>query len=226
MKIAVLSDVHSNLPALEVVLDSIKREGCEQAICLGDVVGYGAQPNECLEMLIKEDIPILLGNHDAVVIGKLSLDFLNIYAKQAAKWTIDVLSSEYKHHLNSYPLILEKSDYIFVHSSPYEPNQWNYIVSYEDARLAFRSFEKKICFFGHTHLPSIFANQSDGRRLINVGSVGQPRDNDPRACYSIFNTQTEDFKWIRLEYDINKAARLILSAGLPRFLAERLYLGI
>jgi len=226
LKAAVLSDIHSNLPALEAVLASVKLEGCEQTICLGDVVGYGAQPNECLELLTSEHIPILLGNHDAAVIGRLSLEYLNTYARQAAVWTMNRLALENIHRLALHPIIIEQTVITYVHSSPSEPDLWRYIFNPTEARAAFRAFKSQVCFYGHTHIPIIFTNPADDRRLINVGSVGQPRDRDPRACYGIYDTETAEFRWVRLDYDIDKTAKLIVDAGLPRFLADRLYEGI
>ncbi len=225
MKLALISDIHGNLPALEAVLRSIKNERVDSIICLGDIVGYGARPNECIELLKDENIPSILGNHDATVIGRLSPSFMNSNARVASEWTIEQLTKINIEFLKSLPLTLEFETILCVHSSPDEPEQWHYLFKNSDTSAGFRSFSQLVCFFGHTHFPVIFTNPSDGRRLINVGSVGQPRDHDSRSCYGIYNTSTADFLWVRVEYPIAEAAKHIIDAGLPPYLAQRLATG-
>lgn len=226
MRLAIISDVHSNLPALEAVLDSAYREGCQNVVCLGDVVGYGASPIQCLDLLEEKGIPVILGNHDAAAAGRLSLDYLNEHARTAIEWTIHEIGPARRERLARLPATLEREGMLFVHASPFEPLNWHYIFNQSEARVAFREFVQPVCFVGHTHFPVSFQNPSDGRRLINVGSVGQPRDRDNRACYGIFDTTTATFRWERVEYDIGTAVRAIIQAELPRYLADRLRMGV
>ena len=224
--LALISDIHGNLPALEAVLSSINREHVDTVICLGDIVGYGARPNECIERLRGENIPCILGNHDASAIGRLSPAMMNSHARTASVWTIEQLTPDNKDYLADLPLTMDFQSIFCVHSSPNEPEQWHYIFNLADAAAAFRCFSQIVCFSGHTHFPTIFTNPTDGRRLINVGSVGQPRDRDPRACYGLYDASTVNFHWVRVEYPIAESARHIIDAGLPPFLAQRLASGI
>ncbi len=226
MRLALISDIHGNLPALKAVISSIAEERADSVVCLGDIVGYGARPNECIELLAGERIPCIMGNHDAAVLGRLSLSMMSSHARTAAEWTINKLNIVNQEFLRELPLSLEIESVLCVHSSPNEPEQWRYIFNAPDAQVAFRSFSQPICFFGHTHYPITFTNLEDGRRLINVGSVGQPRDRNPRACYGIYDTVSKDFRWVRVEYPFTEAAKQIVDAGLPSYLAQRLATGM
>ncbi len=226
MRLAIISDIHGNLPALDAVLASTRREGCDGLFCLGDVVGYGARPNECIERLVSQGIPCILGNHDAAAIGRLNLEHMNNNARVAIEWTASVLTEGSMSFLRALALTHSSEEALFVHSSPYQPEEWNYVFNVNEARLAFKAFQEPVCFIGHSHFPVIFTAPDDGRRLINVGSVGQPRDRDARACYGIFDVASRGFRWVRVDYPISESAQQIVAAGLPRFLAERLSAGI
>jgi diadenosine tetraphosphatase ApaH/serine/threonine PP2A family protein phosphatase len=226
LRLAIISDVHGNLAALEAVISSITSLGCDRVVCLGDIVGYGARPNECVGLLASEGIPCILGNHDAAAIGRLGVDYMNSYARSAIEWTVDTLNPGAKSFLLGLELVIQSEEAFFVHSSPNRPEAWQYIFNISEATQTFDSFQQSVCFIGHTHFPIIFTSPRDGRRLINVGSVGQPRDRDPRACYGLYDTKSSSFRWERVEYSIAETASQILAAGLPRFLAERLAGGI
>ncbi len=238
MILALLSDLHSNLEAFEAALASLEKHPHDQLICLGDVVGYGANPQECLQLIRSRAQILLLGNHDAAVAGRESLTYFNDFARTAVRWTQTVISAEEKAILASLPLEAKVNDLHFVHATPKHPEAWNYIFSHYDVQEQFAAVAGKVCFIGHSHVPGDYREfQSaqgylapenpgcEGRRIINVGSVGQPRDRDPRLCYALFNTETEELQVIREEYDIDTAAGKIRRAGLPEFLADRLYWG-
>ena len=225
MKLAFISDIHGNLPALEAVLKSIAVEGADRIICLGDLVGYGASPNECVDIIRERKIPCLLGNHDEAAVGRGVINYFNPLAREAIIWTMNRLTPQSRLFLESLPFIAGEDGMRLVHSSPHEPEAWHYLYTQSEARLAFRAFSEPVCFFGHTHFPVIFSDENE-RRLINVGSVGQPRDRDPRACWGLYRSEMRAFQWVRVEYPIEQAAQMIRDAGLPPFLAQRLFSGI
>ena len=226
MKIAVISDIHSNLVALEAVMDSIRSEGVDQVVCLGDVVGYGARPNECVEVIRSNEIPCILGNHDEAAIGLGDINYFNQWAREAILWTSVNLNEKSREFLMGLKLTYEIEDILFVHASPYEPKAWHYIFSEYEARLSFSSFKQRVCFIGHTHIPAVFSEPDGRRRIINVGSVGQPRDHDPKACWELYEIDPENSKLVRVEYDVEQSSSQIISGGLPGFLADRLKSGI
>jgi diadenosine tetraphosphatase ApaH/serine/threonine PP2A family protein phosphatase len=217
LKIALISDIHGNLPALENALSAIRQEKVDAVYCLGDIVGYGASPNECVALLRSASIPCILGNHDAAAIGDKSLEYMNPHARMAIEWTTETLTAEHLDFLRSLPLHREIEDLILlVHASPFYEHEWHYIFNVSDANKA----------FGACSHPVIFVNPADGRRIINVGSVGQPRDRDPRLCFGIFDTRSSAFRHVRKEYPVDQASQKIIAAGLPPFLASRLESGI
>lgn len=243
MRYAFISDIHANLEALEAVLEDIEEQNINEIICLGDIVGYGANPNECIELVEKKCSIILQGNHDAAAIEVLSTHHFNIHAKIAIEWTTQELKRENKEWLYNLPLISSKENMTFVHATPYEPNMWYYITSLEEAAFNFKYFDTDLCFVGHTHIPiiiglegeeeiyvhqdtSISFNQQNSepkrRYLINVGSVGQPRDRNPKACYSILDTEKLEFSYRRVAYDIEKAQQKMRKIRMPEFLITRL----
>lgn len=225
MKFAVISDIHSNLEALLAVLKHIEKEKIERIYCLGDLVGYGPNPNECVD-LIKSFTPhVIIGNHDSAVIGKTPIKFFNEYAKQSTIWTRKTLTKDNLEYLNSLPLSIRENDFLFVHAAPYIPEKWTYVMTDSEASRQFRYFLESNCFIGHTHKAEFFVSSSSGRRIINPGSVGQPRDGNPKACYLIYDTETNDFRHIRLEYDVRTVYKKIVNAGLHSYLAERLLIG-
>lgn len=238
--LAILSDIHGNLEALEAVLADVEKRAPEGTVCLGDFVGYGASPNECVEIVRPRIEHGLIGNHDAAAIGKLSLGDFNSDAATAARWTEEALSPETRAYLESLPYAVKWHDVLLVHASPTEPEQWRYVLSPRDAEEEMKSFEEKVCFIGHSHYPGTFEHnemgidytrvseirlQKNRRYIVNVPSVGQPRDGDPRAGYALYDPEQEFVQHIRLEYDVDGAMERIRSAGLPPFLAERLRWG-
>lgn len=241
MLYGIFSDIHANLPALEAVLESMKSHGVERRVCLGDIVGYGANPNECVA-LTRENVDVcILGNHDSVAIKWDSTAGFNPYARKAIEWTQDALTEDSKSYLKTLPYLFEENDICFAHASPMSPAEWIYITDLEDALDAFDHFGERHCFVGHTHSPVIVAMRDgeipkvietgayvleEGERLLmNVGSVGQPRDRDPRACYCLYDSEREAVNLVRVEYDIARTQDAMRVAGMPGFLVERLELG-
>ena len=232
MRIAIISDIHANLEALESVLHVIRDERADEIVCLGDIVGYGASPNECIEGVRSTTKHILLGNHDEAAIHLERTEYFNPYARIAAEWTHGVLTPERQKFLGDLPLTLELEGILFVHASPYEPEAWHYVLSPADAQFNFSYFTQPLCFVGHSHVPAIFSEDiwtrevERGKKfIVNVGSIGQPRDNDWRLSFGILDTEAWSYSNIRCEYDVKKAAEKIRKAGLPRALAERLLVG-
>jgi predicted phosphodiesterase len=238
---AVISDIHANLDALEAVLDDIKQQGIETVYCLGDVVGYGCEPSACLTLVKETCDIILMGNHEYYALGLISQEYLSPVAKQSARWTQEHLSDSDLEMIADMDMDAKLADVLLVHASPYEPEHWRYILAAPEARNAFAHFDGAICFYGHSHLPMIFSTSdgeeirrqighdfqpSDGKRyLVNVGSVGQPRDNDPRASYVTFDADTRDIRFHRVEYDIAAVQAKMRQAGLPSLLIDRLTVG-
>lgn len=240
MRYAFISDIHANLEALEAVFDDIETQMIDEIICLGDIVGYGANPNECVD-LVEEHCPIiLLGNHDAAAIDQLSTQHFNIHAKIAIEWTAKTLRNDIKDTLEQLPLRREREEMTLVHATPYEPNMWYYITSLEEAAFNFQFFDTSICLVGHTHIPIIivlddnkelYVHQDTGirldgnsgsRLLINVGSVGQPRDRNSKACYGIYDTSEAEFIYRRVAYNIEKTQHKMKKIKMPEFLISRL----
>lgn len=233
MKYAIISDIHSNLEALNKALSIIDEKKVDEIICLGDVVGYGANPNECVDLVRSHCSSIVLGNHDAAALNTLLAHDFNAIARKAVFWTAEQLTDESKSFLISLPLIERKQDILFVHSSPDKPEEWNYIIDVEDAVSALHHFDEKICFIGHTHVPGIFSSHGrakvisrEEQFLINVGSVGQPRDGNPMLAFGIFDSTAWEYELIRSEYDIQTAAEKIYAAKLPEELGNRLMYGM
>jgi predicted phosphodiesterase len=232
MRIAILSDIHANLEALEAVTEAVAKQHVDVIVCLGDIVGYGASPNACIEIVCSLTPHILLGNHDEAAIDLPRAEYFNPYARIAAEWTHDELTEEYRSFIHALPYTTVLEELLFVHSSPKDPAEWNYVITDADAQENFPAFPEPVCFIGHSHLPGIFSDdmrdgpvQRDKKYIINVGSVGQPRDNDPRSSFGIFDTNLWEYQNLRVEYDMEKAAAKIRKAGLPKPLADRLFVG-
>lgn len=230
MRIAVLSDIHSNLEALTAALEAIDARGVEQVVCLGDVVGYGADPSSCVELVRERCALTVLGNHDqAVAEGD---GYLPKEGRPAAKHNREQLSDDQLAWLAGLPLKAADGRATYVHATPEEPERWQRIGAFSTTHAQFRHFETDVCFIGHTHVPGLVADRigvlavrKGHRYLINVGSVGQPRDGDPRACFCVFDDDAFTSEIVRVPYDVDRAAGKIRSAGLPEVLAERLALG-
>ncbi len=240
MRFAFISDIHANLEALEAVLEDIGKEAVDEIICLGDIVGYGSEPNECTEIIRKRCSLVLLGNHDAAAVKLLDTHLFNNYARIAIDWTARTLRKAHRTWLLGLPLTATTGPMTLVHATPYEPGMWYYITSLEEAAFNFHHFETEVCLVGHTHIPTIvvldgkkevYAHQAGhinlrdtpgAKFLINVGSVGQPRDRIVKSCYGIFDDATGEFYFRRVAYDIPITQARMRKAKLPEFLVTRL----
>jgi diadenosine tetraphosphatase ApaH/serine/threonine PP2A family protein phosphatase len=238
--------VHGNLEALTAVLDDAAAVGAHSVLCLGDVVGYGADPVACVEVVGERAVAAVAGNHEHGALGLMSLEWFNPVAKAAALWTRGRLDEDHGRYLRNLPITRAFEEATLVHASPRRPEDWDYLVSPEDGFEVFGDFATRLCFVGHSHRPDVWSLGSsgpaytgyrpsrpatvrleDGRRyLINVGSVGQPRDHDPRAAYAVWDRDERTVAIRRVEYDHRRAAQKILAAGLPRALADRLAHGV
>jgi len=243
MRFAFVSDIHGNLEALEAVFKDIEGQEVDEVICLGDIVGYGANPNECADLVRQKCTYILLGNHDAAAVNLLATHHFNSHAKIAIEWTAANLNNDVRSFLLSLPLVLTRETLTLVHSTPYEPNMWYYITSLEEAAFNFQYFDTQVCLVGHTHIPiiivldgkkEVYVHQAsqinlhgmdESRVLINVGSVGQPRDRNPDSCYAVLDTTLGDFFYRRVPYNIEKAQAKMKKIKMPEFLINRLIEG-
>lgn len=243
MRWAIFSDVHGNLQALESVLASVDGgRAVDEIAFLGDVLGYGADPNACLEILRGFCSHWVAGNHDHGVLGLTQIHYFNHEAQEAILWCRDQLDSNHRPFLEGVPLELVIDEFLCVHATPQDPEEWNYIVTWEDAEKAFSVLDGDLCFLGHSHVPLSLCQSPDGsirvlkdetihflpdhRYVINPGSIGQPRDRDPRASFGIYDSQLRTFSLKRVPYDVDVAAQRIVRAGLPSSLAHRLSLGV
>ena len=239
MRFAIFGDIHANLHAFETVLADAKAQACTHYVCMGDIVGYNAFPQQCLDIVRKLDCPVVKGNHDeqASMIGEQ--EGYNPLAEEAMTWTRRQLSTEDKDWLRSLRMQRQVRDFTIVHATLDTPHKWGYVFNQLDAAASFSYQHTSVCFIGHTHSPKAYIRDGSVRTvaldvlqlqvgkkyLINVGSVGQPRDGDWRAAYCIYDTTSNEIHLRRLEYDIVGAQQAILDAGLPRKLAERLAVG-
>jgi diadenosine tetraphosphatase ApaH/serine/threonine PP2A family protein phosphatase len=243
VRYAVLSDVHGNLEALETVLADVGRERPDVCVCLGDVVGYGPDPNECVARLQRLGGPVIAGNHDHAAAGTLDTDAFSPMARAAIEWTINVVSEDTRRWLGALPDRFEVPDFLAVHGSPRDPIE-EYILDLPTSLAVFSEHPFSLCLVGHSHVPGVFILGADGtlsarslaagedvrlarssRHIVNVGSVGQPRDGDPRACYLLLDTATHTMTLRRLPYAIATTQEKMTARGLPVQLAQRLGLG-
>ena len=239
MRYAIISDIHGNREALDAALADISELGVDEIICLGDIVGYGAEPVYCLEKVREVCSVVVAGNHDYAALEKINIDYFNALARQATLWTREQLKDEHRAYLEELPLVVQLESCTVVHGSLDSPEMFDYIQTSYDAYLTMEQLENQVCFIGHSHVPITFLLKDvitytlDDRvelegyekAICNVGSVGQPRDNNPTACYATYDSDEGVVELRRLNYDIDRAAEKILQAGLPEFLAERLKLG-
>ncbi len=242
MRVLVISDIHANLAAFEAVLEDARGQW-EFVWCLGDVVGYGPDPNECCELLRSLPHLCLAGNHDWAALGRLTLDDFNTEARIAHLWTREEISPTNQEYLQQLPMRLEQGDFTLVHGSPREP-MWEYLLDLGGALVSFSYFSTPFCLVGHTHLPMIFVlDEETGRphavipevgvpiplrryrMILNPGSVGQPRDGDPRASYAILDTDAMTWELRRVPYPIEITQERMRARGLPRRLIARLEVG-
>ena len=233
MRLAVLSDVHANLEALTTALAEVDRLGVDAVVCLGDIVGYGPEPGPCIDLVRERCEVTVLGNHDEAVAFDRRLEYLPEDGQKAVRLHQKLLDADQMAWLQSLPLNVERYDTTLVHASPLEPESWARITSYLELQAQFSAFHTDVCFVGHSHRPAIVADKvgvlrvrHGHRYLINVGSVGQPRDRDPRLAFGLFDTETFKYELIRAHYDVARTSSKIRKAGLPDTLSARLRRGV
>lgn len=238
MRYAILSDIHGNLEAFKAVLDALSEERIGAFLSVGDVVGYGADPKECIALLRSLEPEILIaGNHEWGVIGLKELEYFNELAQRAVLWTRNVLNKNDIEYLKSFSLVYEDGNITLVHGALNMPEEFYYIFDTDDADVTISKMRNPLCFVGHSHVPGIFVSNHnkvesleagkihidcERKYVINVGSVGQPRDGDPRASYAVYDNEEAALEIKRVEYDVETAQNKILQAGLPPRLARRL----
>ena len=239
MKYGILGDIHANLEALLAVLEEMDKAGVRKYISVGDLVGYGANPVECIKKVRALDTLVVAGNHDFAAVDKLNIDFFNTYARESAIWTRNTLSNADKEYIKSLKLIEHTDNFTVVHSTLYSPELFEYIQTSYDAHLSFEQQTTPLTFLGHSHVPVNFFKRRNVsfnmetevkvdesmKIMINVGSIGQPRDENPDAVCVVYDSDAMVVGISRVKYDIEKAAKKIVSAGLPEILAERLKYG-
>jgi predicted phosphodiesterase len=244
VRVAVLTDIHSNLPALEAALAEIDGASTDAVWCLGDVVGYGAQPDECAALVRERCDLSLVGNHDLAVTGDIDTDVFSASAAAAVEWTRETSKPETLDFLRGLKPADESHEVALYHASPRDP-VWEYVLAVDQARECMQGQAKRVSLIGHSHVALCFTDGSaangspsgfqaeggreldltEGRWLINPGSIGQPRDGDPRAAWLELDTDAWRAVYHRVEYEIDRAADAIRKAGLPELLADRLYVG-
>ncbi len=237
-RIAVFGDIHANLEALEAVIADAAAHGVSDWLCTGDIVGYGASPAECLERVRSLGCPVVKGNHDHYVAARtLDADDFNPAAAKALQWTRDMVGEAGRAWLDSLPFTVTRKGVLLVHATMDRPEEFGYVFDNKEAETNFIWQKTPLCFHGHTHCPMIYEKSMTGvyridpqdfrlapgrKYFINAGSVGQPRDGDPRASYMIYTPSDRSVEYRRVEYDIRSAQARILDAGLPERLALRL----
>ncbi len=239
MKYAIIADIHGNLDAFEVALQDIKSQNISQIVCLGDVVGYNARPKECLRIVREMGIPCVKGNHDEYCSSTDHLEGFNPHAADAVHWTRNQLDDEDKKWLRDLKHTRIAGNFTLVHATLDAPERWGYVFDKLAAAASFPYQTTQVCFFGHTHVPVAFMRDTVVRGgtyskfkvdpakkyFVNVGAIGQPRDNNPKAAYVVYDTDASTIELRRLDYDIPAAQAKIREAGLPERLAERLAYG-
>ena len=240
MKYAILSDIHGNLEALKTVLAHAEKSGCQRYVCGGDIVGYNANPTECMAVVRDMGMPCVKGNHDEYVADEsMDLSTFNPVAAAAVEWTRAQLTVEQLEWLRDLRYLRLVDSFSVVHATMDGPRNWGYVQTKMDAAASFTYQTTPVCFHGHTHVPVAFTEgldisgdfydsimvESGKRYFVNVGSVGQPRDGDPRAAYVSFDTEKSVIELHRLDYDLETTQEKIRAAGLPERLADRLAVG-
>ena len=239
MRYAIIADIHANLEALQVVLKDSKEQKCTHYACVGDVVGYNANPKECVDIIRSMGMPCVKGNHDEYCSSDDPLEGFNPHAAEAVNWTRRQLNDEDRQWLRDFKYLRMVASFSMVHATLDGPQRWGYVFDKLAAAASFTYQNTSVCFFGHTHVPVAFIRDSvvrggtyskfkvePGRKyFVNVGAVGQPRDGNPKAGYVVYDMDEGTIELRRLDYEIEKAQKKILEAGLPARLAERLALG-
>ncbi|GAB4135982.1 MAG: metallophosphoesterase family protein [Planctomycetota bacterium] len=245
MRIGILGDIHGNLEALTAVVDAMRAEHPDLWVQVGDLVGYGPDPGPCIELVRGLGCLVCMGNHDAAVLDLLDTAYFNNFAREAVEWTKEHLPEEHLSYLRSLGLVVHHPEFTVVHGTLHMPEQFGYVISAVEAMDSLALQQSRVCFVGHSHVPAIYMKRDQGdlfvapyqpeirvdtagfaRVLVNVGSVGQPRDEDPRATFALYDTETEVVEIRRVVYDIRGVQEKILRAGLPPMLANRLSLGV
>jgi predicted phosphodiesterase len=242
MRYGIFSDVHANLEALQTVIEAYKKEAIDKYLCAGDIVGYASCPRECIEKVRTLTTVAVAGNHDWASVDLFSVEYFNHAAAKAIAWTKQNLDQDSRFFLQSLKLIYKNEDLTLTHGTLDNPRDFNYMTDGYVAEETFRLLDTNICFVGHTHVAGIFIKDKfghmdyhednstsieDGKRyIINVGSVGQPRDGNPDSAYCIYDTDKKEVQIKRVSYDIKAVGEKIIAAGLPRFLADRLLRGM
>ena len=241
MRYAFYSDVHANLEALKAVILDFQTEKVDRIFFLGDAVGYGPNPNECVELIEEVSEIKLMGNHDYAALGLMNTEYFNQFATESIDWTKGSLTPKTIEIMESFQISVDLDNFRMSHSSPKEPEKWHYILDMDDVKENFKFFTQQICLVGHTHRPFIVSQKEEGdcvishkqeesifenrRYLINIGSVGQPRDGDPRSCYLIYDSKKKTVKCKRVSYDLGGTQKRMAENGLPEYLIERLAVG-
>lgn len=241
MRYGIFSDIHSNLEAFNAVLEAYKKEAIDTYLCIGDVVGYAVNFKECIEKVKEIAAVTIAGNHDWATVDLFSLDYFNRVAKEAIVWTQDRLDDSSRYFLGSTRSIYKNEDLTLVHGTLDNPTEFHYLIDEYIAKDTFRLMETALCFVGHTHKAGIFVEDRFGgvyyqqndfsdislenKYIIDVGSVGQPRDRNPQAAYSIYDTKRKEVQIKRISYDVQTTVKKIYDAGLPEFLGRRLLSG-
>lgn len=238
MRYALISDIHSNLEAFQAVLKDIEKVGVDNTLFLGDIVGYGPNPNECLDLLFTVADISLAGNHDWAAVELTSSEYFNPYAKAAMEWTVEVLRDDLKDFLRrTRPTDMFNGIHL-AHSSPKNPEQWRYIMSQEEALESYSHIDGSICFIGHSHVPVVieFTSPTEAhamrtdkivldpelKHIVNIGSVGQPRDSNHDACWVMYDSDIGSVEFRRVPYDISAVQKKMADAGIAQYLIDRL----
>ncbi len=245
MKYGIISDIHSNVEALNAAISKMEDKGVESIICCGDIVGYGPDPEECITIFKELPIHSVIGNHDYAINCINEEQSFNTYARLAIRWTRKKLSKNSKTFLKNLPFFSEQENFTIFHGTFDEKNPFKYLITAQDAVKNFTDIKTKIGFFGHSHVAGYFIQtknkkinyysciegckltlQKDNQYLINVGSVGQPRDGNPEAAFAIYDTSGNTIEIVRFQYDIESVYKKIIKAHLPNFLGDRLFSGV
>ncbi|MFA6078863.1 MAG: metallophosphoesterase family protein [Candidatus Omnitrophota bacterium] len=241
MRYGVISDIHSNYEAFRAAVDALSKERIDAYLCLGDVIGYGADPHACLKLLQElKPKALVAGNHEWAVLGLTDISLFNADAREAVLWTRKVLTAEELEFLKTFELVHETRKFVLTHGTLDSPSEFGYMLSDADARRTMSLMKVPLCFVGHSHVGSIFYSKADkvkyfagksiemedrSKYVVNSGSIGQPRDFDPKASYVVYDDEKRTIELKRVKYDIKAAQEKILKVGLPDFLAYRLSTG-
>jgi len=241
VKLAFFSDVHANLEALNAVLEDFSRQKVDRSFFIGDAVGYGADPNPCVKAICEASRIRIMGNHDYAALGQIETLQFNQYARLSIEWTKEVLSAESIQLLSVFTAQEEREGFHLVHATPKDPLEWEYLLDLDDAEENFGYFQAPVCLIGHSHKPLIVRKYKDEhatlypensvvlephwRYIINIGSVGQPRDGNPKACYLLYDSDRREARLVRVAYDVASVQKKMKALDLPEYLIERISAG-